>query len=150
MVSHLKKNRKKRGQVCAGHGRVGKHRKHPGGRGNAGGQHHHRILFDKFHPGYFGKLGMRYFHKTHQQYYKPTLNVDRVWTLVTEQLRKKYENANPETDKVPVIDASRAGIFKVLGGGVLPKQPLIVKAKYFSRRAEEKIKAVGGVAVLTA
>eukprot|EP00967_Tisochrysis_lutea_P067256 scaffold87814_cov35-Tisochrysis_lutea.AAC.1 len=27
--------------------RAGKHRKHPGGRGNAGGQHHHRIMFDK-------------------------------------------------------------------------------------------------------
>ncbi len=26
---------------------AGKHRKHPGGRGNAGGQHHHRILFDR-------------------------------------------------------------------------------------------------------
>lgn len=34
----------------------GKHRKHPGGRGNAGGQHHHRINFDKYHPGYFGKV----------------------------------------------------------------------------------------------
>jgi len=42
--------------VTAGHGRVGKHRKHPGGRGNAGGQHHHRNWFDKFHPGYFGKV----------------------------------------------------------------------------------------------
>ena len=52
----LKKNRKKRGHVSAGHGRVGKHRKHPSGRGNAGGQHHHRILFDKYHPGYFGKV----------------------------------------------------------------------------------------------
>lgn len=28
--------------VCAG-----KHRKHPGGRGNAGGMHHHRINYDK-------------------------------------------------------------------------------------------------------
>jgi ribosomal protein L15 len=53
----LKHNRKKRGHVSAGHGRVGKHRKHPGGRGNAGGQHHHRINFDKYHPGYFGKVG---------------------------------------------------------------------------------------------
>lgn len=35
---------------------IGKHRKHPGGRGNAGGQHHHRINFDKYHPGYFGKV----------------------------------------------------------------------------------------------
>jgi len=26
---------------------IGKHRKHPGGRGNAGGAHHHRINFDK-------------------------------------------------------------------------------------------------------
>ena len=44
-----------------GHGRIGKHRKHPGGRGNAGGQHHHRynieitiggvfILIKKFSP----------------------------------------------------------------------------------------------------
>jgi len=62
MTATLKKSRKKRGHVSAGHGRVGKHRKHPGGRGNAGGQHHHRINFDKYHPGYFGKVGMRHFH----------------------------------------------------------------------------------------
>ncbi|KAL0417182.1 UNVERIFIED_CONTAM: 60S ribosomal protein L27a-3 [Sesamum latifolium] len=55
MTTRFKKNRKKRGHVSAGHGRIGKHRKHPGGRGNAGGMHHHRILFDKYHPGYFGK-----------------------------------------------------------------------------------------------
>ena len=35
---------------------LGKHRKHPGGRGNAGGMHHHRINFDKYHPGYFGNV----------------------------------------------------------------------------------------------
>ena len=26
----------------------------------AGGQHHHRTNIDKYHPGYFGKVGMRY------------------------------------------------------------------------------------------
>lgn len=57
----MKKTRKMRGHVSHGHGRVGKHRKHASGRGNAGGQHHHRILMDKFHPGYFGKKGMRVF-----------------------------------------------------------------------------------------
>eukprot|EP00971_Amphidinium_carterae_P180462 3579352-Amphidinium_carterae.1 len=41
--------------MLGGNGRIGKHRKHPGGCGNAGGQHHHRINFDKYHPGYFGK-----------------------------------------------------------------------------------------------
>jgi ribosomal protein L15 len=44
----------------------------------AGGQHHHRTNIDKYHPGYFGKVGMRYFHKTNQQFWKPTVNVDKV------------------------------------------------------------------------
>jgi ribosomal protein L15 len=44
--------------VTFGYGRVGKHRKHPGGRGNAGGLHHHRINVEKYHPGYFGKVGL--------------------------------------------------------------------------------------------
>ncbi|KAA3682466.1 large subunit ribosomal protein L27Ae [Paragonimus westermani] len=92
-----KKTRKLRGHVSHGHGRIGKHRKHPGGRGNAGLEHHHRINVDKYHPGYLGK-----------------------------------------------------GYFKVLGKGVLPKVPVIVKARFFSRRAEEKIRAVGGACILTA
>merc|ERR1712071_516563 len=62
MATNKKKTRKLRGHVSHGHGRIGKHRKHPGGRGNAGGQHHRRINFDKYHPGYFGKVGMRHFH----------------------------------------------------------------------------------------
>ena len=54
MSTNKKKTRKLRGHVSHGHGRIGKHRKHSGGRGNAGGQHHHRINFDKYHPSYFG------------------------------------------------------------------------------------------------
>ena len=42
------------------------------------------------------------------------------------------------------------GYFKVLGKGVLPKQPVIVKARLFSRSAEEKIKKAGGACILTA
>jgi len=38
MPTRFGKTRKLRGHVSAGHGRVGKHRKHPGGRGMAGGQ----------------------------------------------------------------------------------------------------------------
>ena len=62
MTTRFKKTRKMRGEVQMGYGRIGKHRKHPGGRGLAGGQHHHRIMMDKYHPGYFGKVGMRVFH----------------------------------------------------------------------------------------
>ena len=38
MPTRFSKTRKHRGHVSAGKGRVGKHRKHPGGRGMAGGQ----------------------------------------------------------------------------------------------------------------
>ena len=149
MVAHLKKNRKHRGQVSAGHGRVGKHRKHPGGHGNAGGQHHHRINFDKYHPGYFGKVGMRHFRfLKHAKMSKVmSVNVEKLWSLVSEQTREKYAK---ETKKAPVIDCAAAGFFKVLGKGAMPKQPVIVKARFFTRLAERKIKAAGGVCVLTA
>merc|ERR1712012_729342 len=119
--------------------------KHPGGRGNAGGQHHHRINWDKYHPGYFGKVGMRYFHKTQQKFHCPAVNLDRLWSLVSEQTREQYKT---KTEVAPVIDCVRAGYYKVLGKGHLPKQPVIVKAKFFSRIAESKIKKAGGACVL--
>merc|ERR1712146_280069 len=106
-----------------------------------------RIMFDKYHPGYFGKVGMRYFHKTQNKFHCPVINLDKLWSLVSEQTRTKYAE---ETSKAPVIDCVRAGYFKVLGKGVLPKQPVIVKAKFVSKLAEKKIKAVGGCVELVA
>jgi large subunit ribosomal protein L27Ae len=143
------KNLKKRGAISAGHGRVGKHRKHPGGRGNAGGQHHHRTYFDKYHPGYFGKVGMRNFHVRKDAKFCPSLNLDKLWTLVSDQTREFYADQK-EAGKAPVIDITKAGYSKLLGKGLLPKQPVVVRAKYVSRVAEEKIKAVGGAVLLTA
>ncbi|KAI3717806.1 hypothetical protein L1987_69651 [Smallanthus sonchifolius] len=146
MTTSLRKNRKKRGHVSAGHGRVGKHRKHPGGRGNAGGMHHHRILFDKYHPGYFGKVGMRYFHKLRNKFYCPTVNVDKLWSLLPEDVKEKASG-----DKAPVIDVTQFGYFKVLGKGTVPaSRPIVVKAKLISKTAEKKIKEAGGAVVLTA
>lgn len=146
MTTRLRAHRKKRGHVSAGHGRIGKHRKHPSGRGNAGGQHHHRILFDKYHPGYFGKVGMRYFHLNKNQYHCPIINLDKIWSLVGEDKRLEAKGQS----KVPVIDVTQYGIFKVLGKGDLPDQPVVVKAKFFSSLAETKIRAAGGACVLTA
>ncbi|CAG5130597.1 unnamed protein product, partial [Candidula unifasciata] len=131
-----------------GHGRVGKHRKHPGGRGNAGGQPHHRINFDKYHPGYFGKVGMRHYHKTLNKFHFPSINVDKLWSLLSEQSRAKY--LDQVSEKAPVIDVAPAGYYKVLGKGHLPKRPVIVKAKVFSKVAERRIKEVGGACVLIA
>ena len=102
---------------------------------------------DKYHPGYFGKVGMRYFHHTTQSSHCQVLNLDKLWSLVGEDKRMEYA---ADQAKAPVIDTLRAGYTKVLAKGKLPAQPVIVKARFFSRRAEEKIKAAGGVCVLVA
>ncbi|KAK7804839.1 hypothetical protein U0070_006821 [Myodes glareolus] len=87
MPSRLRNTRKLRGHVSHGQGRISKHRKHPGGHGKAIGMHRHRINFDKYHPGYFGKVGMRHYHLKRNQSFCPTVNLGKLWTLVTEQTR---------------------------------------------------------------
>ena len=32
----------------------------------------------QYHPGYFGKVGMRYFHKQQNHFWKPIINLDKV------------------------------------------------------------------------
>jgi len=59
------------------------------------------------HPGYFGKVGMRHFHFQKNQYHSPSINVEKLWTLVSEQTKAKYAKSG-EKDKVPVIDVTRA------------------------------------------
>ena len=78
----------------------------------------------------------------------PAVNLDRLWSLFSQRAQEKYTEG--EATVTPVVNVVRSGYFKVLGKGVLPKQPLIVKAKFFSRQAEEKIKAAGGACVLVA
>ncbi|KAL9069912.1 MAG: hypothetical protein Q9161_005226 [Pseudevernia consocians] len=149
MPTRLTKTRKHRGHVSAGHGRVGKHRKHPGGRGMAGGQHHHRTNLDKYHPGYFGKVGMRYFHKLQNHFWKPVINLDKLWSLVPVEKRDEYLSKE-KGDTAPVLDLLPLGYSKVLGKGRIPDIPMVVRARFFSREAERKIKEAGGVVELVA
>jgi len=146
MVAHLRKARKLRGHVSHGEGRIGKNRKHSGGRGACGGLTHLRTLFMRTHPGYFGKIGMRVFHKNTNGNWKSSINLDKTLSLLTENSRKLYLE---KKEKVPVIDVTKAGYFKVLGKGVL-SHPVVIKAKFFSKSAERKIKAAGGACVLIA
>ncbi|CAN8101717.1 unnamed protein product [Discula destructiva] len=147
MPTRFSKTRKHRGHVSAGNGRVGKHRKHPGGRGMAGGQHHHRTNLDKYHPGYFGKVGMRRFHLLRNHQWKPEINIDKLWSLIPAESREKYL-AKSET--APVIDLTALGYAKLLGKGRLPEAPIVVRARYVSKLAEEKILKAGGVIELVA
>ena len=90
---------------------------------------------------------MRNFHLIKHGRVIPTINVERLWSLVSEQARLHWKT---KTDKAPVIDVMKAGYMKVTGKGKLPEQPVIVKVRYFTKDAEEKIKAASGVCVLCA
>ncbi|XP_055967881.1 60S ribosomal protein L27a-like [Sorex fumeus] len=149
MQSRLRKTQKLRGHVSHGHHHICKQQKHPGGRDSTGGMHHHRINFDKYHSGYLGKVVMRHYHLKRNQSFCPTINLDKLWTLVSEQTRLVNADKN-KTGTAAIIDVVLLGYYKVLGKGKLPKQPVIVKAKFFSRRAEEKMKGVGETCVLVA
>jgi large subunit ribosomal protein L27Ae len=101
---------------------------------------------DKYHPGYFGKVGMRQFHQLKNRSYTPTINLDKIFNIAGEGV---YEAAKNGAGKAPVIDLVSLGYFKLLGNGQI-NVPVIVKAKFFSKLAEQKIKEAGGACLLTA
>lgn len=92
---------------------------------------------------------MRYFHKQRNHFWKPEINVERLWSLVEEEKREEYLKSST-TSAATVIDTLAHGYGIVLGKGQLPKVPVIVKARFVSKKAEEKIRAVGGVVELIA
>ena len=97
------------------------------------------------------QVGMRNFHWRKTLDWCPIINVDKLWTLVSAETRAQSKAATGKSGAaVPVIDVTRVGFHKVLGKGFLPQQPFIVRAKLFSKKAERKIQAAGGVCELTA
>ncbi|GAW03544.1 60S ribosomal protein L27a [Lentinula edodes] len=90
---------------------------------------------------------MRHFHLKRNQYWRPIINIDKLWSLVPAEEKK---GLTEESEVVPVIDTLRHGYSKVLGNGELPKLPFIVKARFVSSIAERKIKEAGGVVTLVA
>ena len=91
---------------------------------------------------------MRHFHLTRNAYHTSVINIDKIWTLVSDEARLKAAK-NPK-GPVPVIDTLAHGFTKVLGKGRIPEIPLIVKARFVSKQAEEKIVGAGGKVELIA
>ena len=73
----------------------------------------------------------------------------QLWSLVPLEMRAKYLEGK-KTDTAPVLDLLPLGYSKVLGKGRIPEIPLVVKARYFSKEAERKIKEAGGIVELVA
>eukprot|EP00915_Cephaloidophora_sp_WS-2016_P006198 GHVH01008172.1.p1 GENE.GHVH01008172.1~~GHVH01008172.1.p1 ORF type:complete len:163 (+),score=28.40 GHVH01008172.1:68-556(+) len=142
MPSHMRKTRKLRGHVSHGHGRVGKHRKHPGGRGNAGSITHHRIGYRKYHPLYIGKFGTTDYHRNqcHLVNFCPEISVGKVTSVATFQEREAARKSG-----VINIDLVKSGYFKVVAGGDIPSGVKVnVTARYITDEAKLAIEASGG------
>lgn len=105
-------------------------------------------MMDKYHPGYFGKVGMRHFNLRKNGYHCPSVNLDKLWALVGGPDSEAVKKASG--GGAPVIDLTQFGLFKLLGKGQLPDKPVVVRAKFVSKRAEEKVRAVGGAVELIA
>ncbi|KAL9068728.1 MAG: hypothetical protein Q9157_006415 [Trypethelium eluteriae] len=88
-------------------------------------------------------------HKLQNQFWRPVINLDKLWSLVPAEKRDEYLSGNKK-DTAPVLDLLPLGYSKVLGKGRLPEVPLIVRARFFSAEAERKIKEAGGVVQLVA
>ena len=73
---------------------------------------------------------MRRFHYKKNPDFCPTINIDRLWSLVPEGV---YEKSAAGSEQAPVIDVTKLGYFKVLGKGILPSIPIVIKAKFFSK-----------------
>jgi large subunit ribosomal protein L27Ae len=104
-------------------------------------------MFDKYHPGYFGKVGMRHFHILKNRKFADVTNLDKLFAVAGEGVYAAAKSA--PKGKAPVVDLVAAGVFKLLGAGQITV-PVIVKAKFFSKLAEKKIVAAGGACILSA
>lgn len=73
---------------------------------------------------------MRHFHLTRNSSFCPTVNIDKLWSMVPADEKKDFPKQTGEL--VPVVDTLALGYGKVLGKGRLPDLPLIVKARFVS------------------
>lgn len=92
---------------------------------------------------------MRYYHKQQNHFWKPIVNVDKLWSLIPAETRDAYLSGKKK-GTVPVLDLLPLGYSKVLGKGRLPEVPIVVRARYVSEEAERKITEAGGVVELVA
>lgn len=113
-----------------------------GGRGLAGLHKHKWTYTVKYAPEHFGKRGFI----PPKAMVRPimAINLEDLDKMVDDLLERKL--AERVDDKIK-INLPKIGCEKVLGGGRVSR-PLIIEAKYFSKKAKEKLEAAGGKVVV--
>nr|BAS01742.1 ribosomal protein L27a [Amorphochlora amoebiformis] len=145
MVTRLKSTRKHRGKVSSGFGRVGRHRKHPSGRGKSGGQHHHKTNFTRYHFEHFGKIGYRFFNinkNKHSSYLINIKNLNKISILKHILLSAKLGII------LFVVDSMLVNAYKLLGRGAPIINNFIIVLKKYSKKSISKIISKNSVAFI--
>ncbi|MDI6819361.1 MAG: uL15m family ribosomal protein [Candidatus Hodarchaeaceae archaeon] len=144
VVRRRRKSRKRRGSRTMGRGcaKRGRGAGERGGRGLSGGHKQKWPYILKYMPNHFGKHG----------FVRPS-EVSRVVSAINvgdldEHLDEFVQGgaARREGDRF-VVDATKLGFEKVLGGGHVTR-PIEVTAKQFSEQAKRKLEEAGGRAVV--
>ena len=134
MVSRLRKVRRQRGSRTHGWGQVGQHRAsgHKGGLGQSGLNKHLYSTMIKYYPDHFG----------HDSTHPPHPNIIKKWASVRD-LDDLFAKLGTKEGEKKIIDLSKAGYDKLLGGGKI-KNAYIVKINQSTASAQEKVKQAGG------
>ncbi len=147
MIRKRRKVRKLRGSHTHGWGCKKKHRGggSKGGRGMAGTGKRKSTKWTwviKYAPDHLGKRG---FSRPKEVQYTPvSVNLSFIDENLDDLLQMNV--AREEEGRI-FIDTTLIGIDKVLGSGKLSR-PVVIKARYVTPKAEEKIKAAGGEVIL--
>lgn len=130
VVRRRKKVRKMRGKRSYGYGSHKKHRGggSRGGRGKAGLKKHKKSWMTRYEPNHFGK----------SKFKVPIRAKKQIKAINLKDIDILAKNLNKNE-----IDVSEFGFQKVLSTGKLTKS-LIIKARFFSNKAKEKIEKSGG------
>ena len=140
-----RKSRKYRGSRTHGWGRVGQHRKSgsSGGRGRSG-LHKHKWSFvmkyaeDSSGYPFYGKHGFKQPETIVAA--RLGINVGELDSMLDELVSRGLVQV---VDGKYVVDLLKIGFNKLLGRGRVSR-PMVVRAVWVSRKAEEKIRAAGG------
>lgn len=141
MAQDKRKTQKMRGSRNCGFGNTQKHRGagSRGGRGMAGSKKQRWTGVSKYLPGKFGRSGFKRHESTIKSY--STINAGELDSNISKWVQE--EKARKTKDGFE-IDLSTIKINKLLGAGRVENK-YSVKVESCSRKAREKIEAVGGV-----
>jgi len=144
-IRYKKKQRKSHkmyGRKYRGYGQVGRHRRHPGGKGNVGVKDHHKLMLLKRGYEFGAGRGFTY-HGPKPRWCE--INVGEIYEgILSGKIPYAVEG------KLIVVDLSNRRWLRILGRGRIEKpiKLIIHKSSVVTKTAKEKIESANGQIVV--